>query len=440
MARNCVVVGAGVAGLSAAWTLEKQGIRTTVLEAEPYVGGRTRTVAVGGSTLNTGAAFFTSFYDETLALCRELGVPLVQPKVHPSLSYERRSIATPSGAYPYGPGTLAGFLAFPLVSPANKLRFLCTMVGLLFGGRTHIAEPRSMVHLDSTDVRSWAEPRVGTDAYDYFVKPTVEPFFYMSAEEVSSAVAITLLRHAIRWRLWTPGNGMGAFCDAMASRLDVRLSHDVIGVDESRDSVRVHTNECSLRADAVVLALPPHAVLRLTGPISPQDRRILEDIEYEASIALFLGYDRRLGMRPPSVMSGGPRRQALVGVTSLGDAGVPDLVPDGKDVVVVLAMGWRSRELLGRPQTEIVDELLGEVANLGLRLPAPEWRHVVARRHATVVPRPGYFRDIVAFADRRRARIHFAGDWLAGSSTVEGAVRSGNAAARAVLQDFSRGA
>jgi protoporphyrinogen/coproporphyrinogen III oxidase len=64
----CVVIGAGMAGLSAAWRLERLGISTRVLEAESFVGGRTRSVTIEGCRINTGAAFFTSFYDETLAL------------------------------------------------------------------------------------------------------------------------------------------------------------------------------------------------------------------------------------------------------------------------------------------------------------------------------------------------------------------------------------
>ncbi|MEU3416883.1 FAD/NAD(P)-binding protein, partial [Streptomyces sp. NPDC006658] len=40
---DVVIVGAGVAGLSAAHRLTSAGVTTTVLEAAPYVGGRMST-------------------------------------------------------------------------------------------------------------------------------------------------------------------------------------------------------------------------------------------------------------------------------------------------------------------------------------------------------------------------------------------------------------
>ncbi|HSP97223.1 MAG TPA: FAD-dependent oxidoreductase, partial [Candidatus Dormibacteraeota bacterium] len=79
MSRSCVIVGAGPAGLAAAHRLNAGGVKVTVLEASNAIGGRTRSERVGEFTVNTGAGFLTTFYDDTLALLRTLGIATHAP-------------------------------------------------------------------------------------------------------------------------------------------------------------------------------------------------------------------------------------------------------------------------------------------------------------------------------------------------------------------------
>jgi monoamine oxidase len=88
-----VVLGAGVAGLSAAYELGKAGYDVTVLEARDRVGGRNWTVRRGAKLemndgtrqvcefdpdlyWNSGPARLPSHHQAVLGYCRELGVPL----------------------------------------------------------------------------------------------------------------------------------------------------------------------------------------------------------------------------------------------------------------------------------------------------------------------------------------------------------------------------
>jgi 1-hydroxycarotenoid 3,4-desaturase len=56
---HAVIVGAGIGGLSAALSLAGQGLRVTVLEAQPEIGGKMRAVPVGGSAIDGGPTVFT---------------------------------------------------------------------------------------------------------------------------------------------------------------------------------------------------------------------------------------------------------------------------------------------------------------------------------------------------------------------------------------------
>lgn len=91
--RSVVVVGAGWAGLSAAYELQKAGMDVIVLEARSRVGGIIWTLRGGdkvshigeeaqqvgfvpGNYLNAGAGRIPSHHDHLLGYARELGVPL----------------------------------------------------------------------------------------------------------------------------------------------------------------------------------------------------------------------------------------------------------------------------------------------------------------------------------------------------------------------------
>ena len=91
--RRVIVIGAGMAGLVAAYEIEKQGGEAILLEARARVGGRAWTLRGGdrishigeddqivgfspGLYLNAGPARIPSHHDQYLGLTRELGVPL----------------------------------------------------------------------------------------------------------------------------------------------------------------------------------------------------------------------------------------------------------------------------------------------------------------------------------------------------------------------------
>jgi len=79
-APKIVVVGAGLAGLNAAWQLKKAGLYADVYEATGRTGGRVFTLenAVGpGLTSDLGGSFIDSIHTERLTLAQELRVELL---------------------------------------------------------------------------------------------------------------------------------------------------------------------------------------------------------------------------------------------------------------------------------------------------------------------------------------------------------------------------
>ena len=75
--RKVIVVGGGTAGLSAAYTLKKLGIRAIVLEANERLGGRLGGDRVDGFHLDEGTDFFTSSHNIAIGLSEELGLRFI---------------------------------------------------------------------------------------------------------------------------------------------------------------------------------------------------------------------------------------------------------------------------------------------------------------------------------------------------------------------------
>ena len=98
--KKVIVVGAGMAGLAAAFRLRQAGVDVTVLESTGSVGGRVGTETRDGYLIERGAQLITSTYSNALGLVKELGLEAELRPTSPWMAIVKdgRPRRLPSGA------------------------------------------------------------------------------------------------------------------------------------------------------------------------------------------------------------------------------------------------------------------------------------------------------------------------------------------------------
>jgi protoporphyrinogen/coproporphyrinogen III oxidase len=121
-----LIIGGGIAGLSAAWECHRRQVPALVLEAADRIGGVIRTDTVDGCVLDAGPDAFLAQKPGAMTLCRELRleselVGMVPPRGAFILAGDRLHPLPEGGAFGL-PTSPAAFLRSSLLSWSGKAR------------------------------------------------------------------------------------------------------------------------------------------------------------------------------------------------------------------------------------------------------------------------------------------------------------------------------
>jgi oxygen-dependent protoporphyrinogen oxidase len=436
--RDVIIVGAGVAGLAAAWALRDRDI--LVLEGDGRIGGRIRSEPRGEYWMNLGAHVFGGAGTATGRLMTETGITSKPvPGVLNAVSMEGRLVAGGSIAtYPFRlPLSLADRVA--AIRSGIKLRRAVAAYDLVSQPRAgepeHARRDRMLAFLgDETFSTFIGKLPPGAEALyrPTITRSTAEP------EEIAAGHGVGYF-HLV----WRKGEGLSRnvpggpslFIAALARPLGDRLviNAPVREVVQHPDRVVVRFEragqEEEVEARGAVIATPAFVTAAIVKALPADTLAALESIPYGPYVVVAFLTAERAATRWDSlyaIATPGRPFNMIFNVANV-TRGPGARRPGGS--LMLYAGGRRlATRLVGLSDDEIVAQYLD-----GLDAVFPEARAMVVeslvRRlpKALPYPYPGRYR-IQSALDRPLGRIALAGDYL-GNMYSETAIQTGLAAA-----------
>jgi hydroxysqualene dehydroxylase len=409
LAPVCNVVGAGLAGLAAAWALSRAGMRVRLFEAAAHAGGRCRSLPDQrfGTAIDNGSHLLFSGNHAALEFLRGIGAPSIG--LTPRDGTEFLDLAD-NARWRIVPG---GESALWMLGSGLKVPGVGRVCMLREGIRLLTAKPGERV--------GERVPTHGT-AWRRFWKPFLSAVFNADPASVSAPHAADVLRALAMdgaaggrplqaARPWSEIVAEPALHHLRERGVDIRLGSPLLALDRGEGRVRrlvFRKGSVDSADEAVILAIPNAVAHRLCPDAVPEiPSAPIVNLHYQTDIDQGLGFCGIVGGIADWVFW----RGGVVSATIAG--GGPDLDPDALAATV-----WaEARRVLPK-----------SVAAL-----PPSWHRIVEKR-ATSAATPEAFR-LRPKTVTAHPNLFLAGDWTDTGlpSTIECAVRSGFTAAQAVV-------
>jgi oxygen-dependent protoporphyrinogen oxidase len=454
--KRIAIIGGGISGLSAAFTLEESRragapLEYAIFESSPRLGGVLLTERVDDCLVEAGPDSFLTEKPWAADLCRQLGLG---DQLIGSNDAERKTyilvngqlVAMPDGLMFMVPTKIMPVVFSPLFSLGTKLR----MAGEWFT-KPQTSPDESVAalvtrHYGAEMVERLADPLLsgvyGGEASQLGVRAVLPRFAEMEAAHGSLSKAMLAARkkmgaaqNTAKPLFTSLQNGMQQLADALLARLGPSslrpntLVHELLS---KADGWIVSAGEHSDFFDAVIVATSAPAAATVLQTASEDLAAELRGIPYSSSVTVALGYDQQVrSSLPPGFGFLVPRSEGkrMLAATFVHNK-FPFRVPEDRSLIRCFLGGARDEQVLQLSDDEIVSIVREDLRQI-LRLTAePHFTRVYKWKAAMAQYGVGHLERLERI---ERLRHQLPGLALAGNAYrgigVPDCVRSGNEAA-----------
>jgi oxygen-dependent protoporphyrinogen oxidase len=447
---DIVILGAGIAGLAAAWELQQHGIRPLILEQSARAGGVIRTDLVDGFVIDGGPDSMLVQKPAAVDLCRELGIAdRLVPTLPPRTAFVKRGhelVPLPDASFFGLPTRLWPFVSSRLFSSRGKARMAM---------ETMIPRQRS----DDESIGSFMRRRFGTEACALLAEPllagihagdvdrlSIHALFprIVEAERVHGSVLRSMLfrrRSAASHSAFVsfPG-GIVEIVDRLIARLDgatIRCSTAAVQVTGAGPyAIRLETGE-QIESRAVIVATPALAAASALLPLDAALASLCAAIPYVSSATAVFGM-RRAQVAHALAGTGYvvPRRErrTIMAATWVSSKW-PHRAPEGHVLLRAFLGGAHDPGILGQGDAEIAHAAFGDLANMLDITGEPHLTRVYRWPHATPQYHVGHLARVREIDDRasRLPGLYLTGSGYRGTG-IPDCIADARATARSAVE------
>ncbi len=432
---SVLVVGAGIAGLTAGYRLSQRGMDVTILEASQQIGGRMSSERRDGFVIDRGAQFLSDGYSAICDLIKELALDRSVVRASGWTGIVRGgAVRRIHAGYPWTMATSG------LLSWRDAFRVARASLSLArTTRRIPLNDYSKWSKLDDRDAAEWIAHSFGEDALEYLFEPMLEGLYFQAPERMSRAwPAVVWSYGARRRRSIALKGGIASLPEALAQKLKISLGTPAEAIDTAGPGVSVRTPAGTLRADYVVLATTASVAGRLYSAETEVENRLLST-DYSPGMNISFAVPEGVSTaKVPRDVYGLliPRRERrVIAAVALESRKCNQYVPQGELLNVMLS-GSAAGRLMQATERQVLAEVLPELERyfpgidraIGFasfaRWPEAEPRSPVGRS-----------RDLQEYRQlwRKSMKVVLAGDYMS-IPCAEGAAESGNWAATALVE------
>jgi len=387
MVKKVIVIGAGLAGLSAALTLENEGISVTVLESSDRPGGRVTSDEIDGFICDRGFQLLNANYPEIrkLRLIDEIDFVSASSVIEVARNDKRIKIGDPRSAF---------FSVFnsETGSILEKVRLLKYLVR---------SKPAASV---GDELKNSGLGKT----YERVLRPFLTGVFLADPLLVNSEYGRTAIKHFVTGNSGLPANGVRDFSEALASRLsDIRFK---VQVNSIKKNV-VRTSKGKFEADAIIVATDATTAAQLLD---------LTEVPQLVGCTTWYHSTKEAPTHSKSLIIDSQNRGPVVNTLVISNM-MPSYAPVGKNLI-------SSTSILPTTESEVRRHLA-----LMYGTDTRKWKLVAKYEIPSALPLAGLEKSLISGAHVKDS-IYIAGDYKSAPSQ-NGALLSGRLAALSVLVD-----